>query len=85
MPIGTNPLNIDTVGPSNECSECKTLKRYLEAGQEKNITLLVMMEYIKEERDVITTQKEALSRIVTEKEKQVLGLLAELNHIQGKN
>lgn len=57
----------------------------MEAGQEKNITLLVMMEYIKEERDVITTQKEALSRIVTEKEKQVLGLLAELNHIQGKN
>lgn len=38
------------------------------------------MECIEEERVVVATERKALSRIINEKKKQLLGLEAEMNH-----
>lgn len=43
--------------------KCKILKDNLEAEQERNITLLTMMEYVEEEISVIAAGRETLLKL----------------------
>lgn len=53
------------------CTEYKIIKHNLKVKQERNITLLAMMEYVEKESSVIATKG---IHTVSKKEKQLLGL-----------
>lgn len=64
------------------CSECKILKRDLQADQEVNVILPSKIEFVEKETAVIFAEEEVLTKFSAKKENQILELLVELDYIK---
>lgn len=96
LPAAHNLLVKDMAGPINRLGSESTMTPTqfiypfrmhvlignLKTQQEKNITRHSMIEFIEEKRAVIGTENETLSKLLKDKENQVLEPIAELNHIK---